>query len=657
MLKKRARQRGFPMSVQFGSWEFRRSADTPHDFGPVANCLRPYGPDGDSCFRDEHVDILFYRFCETEDASREEQPYRVGPDQILTWDGRLDNRAELRRELAGMERGSDTDVAIVAAAYRRWGLACLPKLLGDWALSIWDSVEQELVLAKDFLGTRSLFYTGDKSHAQWCSVLDPLVLFAGRQFQLNLEYLAGWFGLFPASHLTPYTGVYSVPPASYVVIRKDSLQIKEFWRFANRKSLVYRKDAEYEKHFLELFEVAVRRRLRSPFPVFAELSGGMDSSSIVCMADRILAAHPTRIPRLDTVTYHSSGEPNWNELPYVEKVEARRGRTGYRIEVGSDDAFHFDSDIRRFMATPGSLNSPSKSGQEFSSILRESGTRILLSGIGGDEVLGGAPSPAPILANLLAAGRLRALSSQLVAWGIVLRRPFLSMLLETLSLFCRRAIDTRSVPAPAWLCPGFLRDHSHAIQGYPRRTRLFGPRPSFQESVATIDALRRQLSSFPRSVEPSYHKSYPYLDRDLLDFLFSVPPDQLLRPGQRRSLMRRALAGIVPNELLHRKRKAFVIRGPLTAITSQFASLTAMTQEMIGSSLNIVDPQGLAAALNDVRSGGVVAVPLLIRVFGIERWLRNAAHWNVLEGLGTSAPQARANIHCRPTGLQVQNIS
>lgn len=644
------------MSVQFGNWIFERHSNHALDLAPFRKHLAPYGPDGECHFHDEDTEILFYQMREIEEARSEEQPWQISAHQVLAWDGRLDNRADLLRELAGTATASDTDVAIVAAAYTRWDLACFPKLIGDWALSIWDSAQQQLILAKDFLGTRSLFYSVDRTHAQWCTVLDPLVLFAGHRFPLNREYLAGWFGLFPAAHLTPYAGVHSVPPASYVVIRKDAVAIKEFWRFAPGKQLVYLNDADYEEHFMELFGQSVERRLRSVHPVLAELSGGMDSSSIVCMADRILAERGTGAPRLDTVTYHSPDEPNWNELPYVEIVEAQRGRPGHRIEVGSDDAFHFDSDIRPFMATPGSLNSPGKSGQEFSHVLRESRSRVLLSGIGGDEVLGGAPSPAPLLADLLAAGPLRLLLSQLIAWGLVLRRPLYSVVAETFALFFREESPSRSLLPPVWLCRSFLRDHSRAVQGYPRRTRLLGPRPSFQESMGTIDALRRQLSSFPLSTEPVYYKSYPYLDRDLLEFLFSVPPNQLLRPGQRRSLMRRSLAGIVPKELIHRKRKAFVIRGPLTAITSQFASLAATTKEMVGGSLGIVDPRALAATLNEVRSGSVVAVPSLMRVFGIERWLRNAAHWKVLEGLDACAPKptSPANVAVASPGRELK---
>jgi asparagine synthase (glutamine-hydrolysing) len=95
--------------------------------------------------------------------------------------------------------------------------------------------------------------------------------------------------------------------------------------------------------------------------------------------------------------------------------------------------------------------------------------------------------------------------------------------------------------------------------------------------------------------------------------------------------MRRAMEGIVPQELLQRKRKAFVIRGPLMAISSQYATLEATAGEMIGASLGIVDSRALVASLEEARAGGQTIVTSLLRVFAIERWLRNASHWGVLQ--------------------------
>src|SRR6202035_132686 len=101
---------------------------------------------------------------------------------------------------------------------------------------------------------------------------------------------------------------------------------------ANR--IHYRSDAEYEEHFRFCFTESVKRRLRSDSPVLAELSGGMDSSSIVCMADQILARGKGETPRLDTLSYYDDSEPNWNERPYFTKVEEKRGRAGCHIDVG-----------------------------------------------------------------------------------------------------------------------------------------------------------------------------------------------------------------------------------------------------------------------------------------------------------------------------------
>jgi asparagine synthase (glutamine-hydrolysing) len=629
------------MTVQFGSWSFRRGDNESFAFSRVREQLTPYGPDGEGHFRDEGIDILIHYLRES--AAAERQPYEISPGQFLTWDGRLDNRGDLARELGGTVRASNSDVAIVAAAYRQWDLACLPRLIGDWALSVWNSQKRELVLAKDFLGTRPLFYCVDDVRVQWSSILDPLVLFAGRRFPLNREYLAGWFGSFPASNLTPYVGVHSVPPASCVVIRKNAVQIKEFWRFEERPVLIYGKDEDYEEHFRELFQQAVERRLRTSFPVLAELSGGMDSSSIVCMADQILKSREALTPRLDTISYYSPNEPNWDELPYIAKVEELRGQVGFHLQIQTNDISSGDSAPHVFLATPGSLEPVSNADLEFRNILKSGGYRVLLSGIGGDEVLGGVPTPVPWLADLLVSGRWARLGAELVAWALALRIPLASLIRDMLGSFILAQPASGLAQPPAWLSQDFWKTQRAALCGYPCRTKLFRSRPSFQDNLHTLETLRRQLSCYPLLANPACRKLYPYLDRNLLEFLFAVPPDQLLRPGRRRSLMRRALAGIVPQELLQRRRKAFVIRGPLTAVSSQFPVLAQRATGMLSASMGILLPAPFVAALEQARCGERMAMTPIIRAFAIERWLQNAAQWRIVLGL-----ESRQGCSSRP---------
>ena len=114
---------------------------------------------------------------------------------------------------------------------------------------------------------------------------------------------------------------------------------------------------------------------------------------------------------------------------------------------------------------------------------------------------------------------------------------------------------------------------------------------------STLDALRRQLACTALPFEPPYEKRYPYLDLGLLEFMFAVPREQLVRPTQRRSLMRRALVGIVPDEILNRKMKAFVARSPLVAISTDWTHFVEMTQNMLSSSLGIVDSERLSCRL------------------------------------------------------------
>jgi len=177
-------------------------------------------------------------------------------------------------------------------------------------------------------------------------------------------------------------------------------------------------------------------------------------------------------------------------------------------------------------------------------------------------------------------------------------------------------------PAP-WVQSNLVKHQWAALTGYPSRVKLFGPLPSFQENVGTLDALRRQLACTALPFAPPYEKRYPYLDRSLLEFTFAIPREQLVRPTQRRSLMRRALVGIVPDEILNRKRKAFVARAPLVAISNDWAHFVEMTQNMLSSSLGIVDSEHLHAALQKARCGEEVCIVALKRTIWIEGWLRN----------------------------------
>jgi asparagine synthase (glutamine-hydrolysing) len=554
---------------------------------------------------------------------------------VITWDGRLDNREELIHEFGGALSNNSTDVAIVAAVYEALGKRSFAKFVGDWAVSIWDSTSQSLLLVKDFMGVRHLHYAVGQDQVIWCTVLAPLILL-GDNLALDQEYIAGWLSFSPAAHLTPYVGIQSVPPASFVELRFGKHTIQKYWDFDPCKSIRYRADGEYEEHFREIVQKAVVRRLRSDAPVLAELSGGMDSSTIVCMADRVFASGPDAIPRVRTISYYNDAEPHWNEKPYFTKVEEQRGILGCHINVSPNRSLNPTNNHQLVAATPASFDGLSAASQQTAAFIASQGIRVLLSGIGGDEVLGGVPTPVPELANLLARAQLQRLAQQLKLWALSLRKPWFHLILEVVCRFLSPSIvGSPKHQRPAnWIDMNYAKRHQAALRGYERKLKLFGPLPSFQENLLTLESLRRQVSCYTLQLDPPYDKAYPYFDRDLLEFLFAIPREQVVRPGKRRSLMRRALVGIVPEQILNRRRKAFVVRGPTETLAADWGGLMAANPTLLTSQLGIIKQDAFAEVIDRSRKGHGINLVLAKRTLMVECWLRELFDQRVLQAKG-----------------------
>jgi asparagine synthase (glutamine-hydrolysing) len=389
------------MSVQFGRWSFKGEQAASHYLDRATALLSAFSPDGTTDYSSNGVDIRYGAFHTTKESHLKAQPYVSPTGAVITWDGRLDNRGELIHQLGIDFSSACSDAEIVAAAYEGWGAAGFSKLVGDWALSIWNPKDRSLVLARDFAGTRRLYYTFDEHGFTWCTLLQTLVLLAEHSPEFEEEYVAGWLVGFPSPHLTPYRGISAVPPSSYVFVSDGRTTITPFWDFNPEKKIRYATDRDYEEHFLCAFRESVRRRLRSVSRVLAELSGGIDSSSIVCVADSLIFQETDATPQLHTISYFDPSEPNWDEATYFRQVEESRGRVGCHINLESQTGLLLEYPQYPFAPVPGLSRLAPSSSRQFADCVRIHRGRVLLSGLGGDEVLGGVPTPIPELADLL----------------------------------------------------------------------------------------------------------------------------------------------------------------------------------------------------------------------------------------------------------------
>jgi asparagine synthase (glutamine-hydrolysing) len=648
------------MSVQFGRLNWENRTASPRYLEKIAATLAPFGPDSNEVFSKNGLTVLYRAFHTTAESRRETQPYISRSGSIITWDGRLDNRSDLVDKLKGSLTSQSTDVEIVATAFDTWGTASFAQLIGDWALSICRSDARTVILAKDPIGLRHLYYRSANNELIWSSLLDPLVLFSGRQFAPCEEYLAGWLSGHPSPRLTPYSGICSVPPSFYVLFEPKRVALKQHWDFHSGHSIRYRTDTEYEEHFRAVFATAIQRRLRSDRPILAHLSGGMDSSSIVCMADT-LAWHSSHQPVVDTISWYDDSNPGLDERPYFTKVEEKRGKPGFHVDLQALRYHQRTPELllsafksQSFLATPYSSDSHPDFFRLYGACIASNGHRVVLSGVGGDEVMGsGVPSPRPELQNLIARAQLIRLARQLDAWAIKMRKSRGLLLWDAVRGFLvglPAGFGLTNSPTGSWLHPGFVSRNRAALEGYPARVRLFGALPSFQTQIATLNALRRITACLVCRPDSLCEMRYPYLDRCLMAYMFAIPREQIVRVGQRRSLMKRALVGIVPEEILKRRQQ------PILAGEAGFSeSVDAMgTRDYLLSDLGIVDADNLSEALRNLQGKQEALNGSLLRTIALEAWLRHLATRGLLRlsGLGdrsfrSLSPEkasARANI-------------
>lgn len=609
------------MSIQAGIWSFAGEPVDSEMLLRLAHSVREWDSEKPQLTINGPVGMAYLSYPTTAKACCDSQPHRSTNGSEITWDGRLDNRADLIAQLPELNSDS-TETSIVAAAWEQWGANAFQKFVGDWAVAIWNSRNRELILGRDYIGVRRLFYHMDCSKVVWSTRLSPLVLCGGR-FSLCTDYIAGYLAMWPDAALTPYRHILSVPPGHYVRIRPGGCTATSYWRLVPGIRYRYKIDAEYEEHYRYLFRQAVRRRLCSQSPVLAELSGGFDSSAIVCMADDLLAKGDAEAPALNTFSYYDDNEPEHDDLQYFRIVEQKRGKAGFHanlscsgipIEFGSSD----------FAEIPG-FKHRTDVQKALREILHRDEYKVMLSGLGGDEMNGQALNPRVQLADSLLQLHLIKLAQELVSWSLLIRkRPLVHLLAQTIREILPLRLQAQFSPQGVvedWLDPEFARQYQISARQMGLINGAGFWLPSSRDVARTITNLSRQVSC---AGESYCEKRYPYLDRDLVEFLTSIPLDQLLRPGERRRLMRRALVGMLPPEIENRRSKAVMVRCFSVSLERQWEKVEGLFSRALTEHLGYVRSDRMLRALNEMRNGRLSMHPLgLLNALALELWLQD----------------------------------
>lgn len=591
----------------------------------IAAHLRHLAPDGERVACSGPVAMVHGAFRTTAREQDATQPLVTDDGLLLVFDGRLDGEVELRRELGVAARPNATTLDLVAAAYRQWAIPGLARLIGDFALSLWDSAAGRLVLCCDALGHRPLYYHVTPDRLAWASRCRPLVDGLELPLALDEEFVAGFLLNWPTPR-SAFRDVLPVPPGHVVVAEHGRVEQRQYWAIDPELRLEYRTGAEYAEHLAALLHEVIASHVESDRPVFAELSGGLDSSAIVCIANDLRMQGKVGTPALHTVSHVFDRASTSDERKFIRVVEERIGRPGLHLD---------EQECPILAPLPASLYADLPSGQllflaQQDRVTREMqrvGARVLLNGIGGDQLFWSQPPAAAPLADYVAERRYGATLRSCSEWSRSLRWPLLRTLWHGAiwpTLPHRwRARTQRDEQVSEWLDRGFIRR-------LDLRGRLVAPdddggfrKPS---SVLQYSLVRRGLRSFAlvytSSVGP-VEVRHPYLDRRLVEFALAVPVERSVRPGQTRMLFRDATVGVLPEPIRLRRSKGGPSEAIYRALVRQWHWLAPLLRDPLVAQHGLVDRDQLAAALTRARHGLVTHEGQLTSVLALELWLRS----------------------------------
>jgi asparagine synthase (glutamine-hydrolysing) len=250
------------------------------------------GPDGIGYWLGAAKGMINFHFWTTPESVGETQPLVDETGNLcLTLHGRVDNRDELIAALMARDvlLRTSSDAEIILRAYQVWGEQCPQKIIGEFAVAIWDEQQQQLFCARDISGWKPFYYYHDRHQFVWASEFPPFFQVEGVPKEPNEKAVAEYLGYTMLSMPeTLYRDIMCLPPAHTLVVTRQSAQIQRYWGLDSIQDVRFRTDAEYAERFLELFQDAVRSQLRVHGRLSATLSGGLDSSSVVSVAVPLL---------------------------------------------------------------------------------------------------------------------------------------------------------------------------------------------------------------------------------------------------------------------------------------------------------------------------------------------------------------------------------
>jgi asparagine synthase (glutamine-hydrolysing) len=550
----------------------------------MVTTLSHRGPDGSGVWLNESIGLGHLMLWTTPESTKEQLPWAdPASGLVITSDARIDNRDELlglfHSRAALREEVSDS--YLILRAYERWGAACVEKLVGDYAFCIWNPHEQRLFCARDPFATKHFYYYHRPGVAfAFASEIKALLTLPFIPKEVNeLAIAYHLLPIYDDKVTTFYKNILRLPASACVSVDRSKMTFLPSWKPDLSRELRLRSDDEYAEAFRELFEEAVRCRLRSRFPVGSMLSGGLDSSSITSMAGRLLARQGNGPLKTFSAVWPSLA-------PAHPKIDERRFMQAVIDQGGFEPHFlHLDrmsplADWETICWHEDQALSAPNMYMDWAifKAARENGVRVLLGGTDGDTVV--------------------TYGYQDLA-ALVRRGQWIKLLREAHKLSRNRQQRSHSLKRLVWvhgILPTLLELRQHLSRALHQKPtsgvgedllrEYLTARPLSHEFARRI-GLNGHIANLFKDVSPQFRISrkshwedissgnwayilesfekaaaahcvevrYPFFDQRLVQFCIALPPGQRLFDGYTRSILRRAMNNVLPREVQWRVDK------------------------------------------------------------------------------------------------------
>jgi len=595
------------MSAIFGKFHYDQRPVSSSELLAMQQEMAYWGPDGDGSWSEDHVGLGHLRRDNTPESLGDTLP-RICPasGDVITASVRLDNRDELMEALAMPHpgRANVPDSYIILDAYHKWGEACVDRLLGDWVFAIWNARERKLFLARDHHGNTGLYYHSDSRSFAFASSLKGLLTLAETPRRPNPLAIAQVLTVWPAQGApTCYEGILRLPPAHAMTVKPSGVEVKRYWYVEDTPELHLGTDDDYIDAFLEIYDEAVRARLRSSAPVGITLSGGLDSGSVAALAARELRKRGQNLVALSSVPIASTKalfkRGIGDETPFIEATAQFIGNIdlNYIDARGVSPVAAIDRALRMYEQPVHGVGNM----YWLNTLMAEAKTRglgALLIGQGGNGTISWAGGPKTPLLEYLLKGQWGTFRTKMKAWQEAtehsLWQGIKRQIIRPLVAPIRQRQLRSQARRDAWREYSALNPALARELDLSRRMEEAGHDPTFKQKRDPVQARlglvrpgRASVGHLWYEIGAAYDLDVrdPTFDPRVMSFCWSLPQGQYVHEFQDRWLIRRATAGLLPEKVRWNRRLGVQAADLAQRVLDHASDMEAALAEVEGSGL------------------------------------------------------------------------